>query len=48
MVFEIKDEREILGKAEIDKVYDTMSSATVLPGSAINRMKKGDLIIESP
>ena len=47
MVFEVKDARESLGRAEVDKVYDTMSSATVLPGSKINRMKKGDLIIES-
>ena len=47
MVFEVKDVRESLGRAEVDKVYDTMSSATVLPGSKISRMKKGDLIIES-
>ncbi|NQV04028.1 MAG: hypothetical protein HQ532_00870 [Candidatus Omnitrophica bacterium] len=47
MVFEVKDARESLGRAEVDKVYDTMSSATVLPGGNINRMKKGDLIIES-
>lgn len=47
MVFEVKDARESLGKAKVDKVYDTMSSATVLPGSKISRMKKGDLIIES-
>lgn len=47
MVFEIRNDKERLGKAEVDKVYDTMSSATVLPGSNINMMKKGDLIIES-
>ena len=47
MIFEIMDGTESLGKAEIDKVYDTMSSATVLPNSKISNMKKGNLIIES-
>lgn len=47
MIFEVRDITESLGKAEIDKVYDTMSSATILPGSTISGMKKGNLIIES-
>ncbi len=47
MIFEVRDGRQALGKAEVDKVYDTMSSATVFPGSAIGKMKKGDLIVES-
>ncbi|MFC1623933.1 hypothetical protein ACFL28_01250 [Candidatus Omnitrophota bacterium] len=44
---EIRDGSKLLGRAEIDKVYDTMSSATVLPGSNINNIKKGNLVIES-
>ncbi len=47
MTFDIMDGAKTLGQAEIDKVYDTMSSATVLPGSKINEMKKGNTIIES-
>lgn len=47
MKFDIVDGARTLGQAEIDKVYDTMSSATVLPGSRINEMKKGNTIIES-
>jgi len=47
MLVLVKDGTSLLGKAEVDKVYETMSSATVLPGSSINRMKKGNLIIES-
>lgn len=47
MVFEIREGSEFLGKAEIDKVYETMSSATLLPGSNINFIKKGNLVIES-
>ncbi|MDP8231013.1 MAG: hypothetical protein P9L93_07965 [Candidatus Gorgyraea atricola] len=47
MKFEVRDGTELLGVAEINKVYDTMSSATVLPGGNINRMKKGNFIIES-
>lgn len=47
MIFEVRDGVEFLGKAEIDKVYDTMASATILSGGAVDRMKKGDLIIES-
>ncbi|MBU1007437.1 MAG: hypothetical protein KKH08_07635 [Candidatus Omnitrophica bacterium] len=47
IAFEVKDVRDSLGRVEIDKVYDTMSSATVLPGGDVGRMKKGDLVIES-
>lgn len=47
MIFEVKEGKEYLGNVEIDKVYDTMSSATVLTGARINDMKKGNLIIES-
>ncbi|MFA4991942.1 MAG: hypothetical protein WC569_05120 [Candidatus Omnitrophota bacterium] len=47
MIFEVRDGEDLLGKAEIDKVYDTMSSASVLPGGRISDMKKGNLIIES-
>lgn len=47
MVFEIREGTEFLGKAEIDKVYDTMSSATILPGAKISNIKKGNLVIES-
>ncbi|MFC1621002.1 hypothetical protein ACFL2G_01740 [Candidatus Omnitrophota bacterium] len=47
MKFEVRDGTELLGVAEINKVYDTMSSATILPGGNINRMKKGNSIIES-
>lgn len=47
MLFDIKNGNELLAKAEIDKVYDTMSSATVLPGGKINDIKKGHVIIES-
>jgi len=45
--FDVMDGAKFLGQAEIDKVYDTMSSATVLPGAKINDMKKGNVIIES-
>lgn len=47
MRFEVRDGTEFLGNAEIDKIYDTMSSATVLPSGKISSMKKGNLIIES-
>ncbi|MBU1061188.1 MAG: hypothetical protein KJ957_00480 [Candidatus Omnitrophica bacterium] len=47
MVFEVRDGTNFLGKAKIDKIYDTMSSASVLPGTNINNIKKGNLIIES-
>ncbi|MBU0759371.1 MAG: hypothetical protein KKC66_01115 [Candidatus Omnitrophica bacterium] len=47
LVFEIREGTEFLAKAEIDKVYETMSSATVLPGGNINFIKKGNLVIES-
>ncbi|MFC1667615.1 hypothetical protein ACFL0P_07165 [Candidatus Omnitrophota bacterium] len=46
-LFEIRNNKGLLGKVEIDKVYDTMSSASVLPGAEINNIKKGDLVIES-
>ncbi|MEK6733050.1 MAG: hypothetical protein AABY55_05425 [Candidatus Omnitrophota bacterium] len=45
--FDVMDGSRFLGQVEIDKVYDTMSSATVLPGGKINDMKKGNTIIES-
>ena len=45
--FDVMDGQKFLGQVEIDKVYDTMSSATVLPGGKINDMKKGNAIIES-
>jgi len=45
--FDVMDGPRFLGQVEIDKVYDTMSSATVLPGCKINDMKKGNTIIES-
>lgn len=45
--FEIREGTELLAKAEIDKVYETMSSATVLSGGKINFIKKGNLVIES-
>lgn len=45
--FDVMDGARFLGQAEIDKVYDTMSSATILPDAKINDMKKGNVIIES-
>lgn len=47
MLFEVREGREYLGKAEVDKIYDTMSSATILPGADISNIKKGNLVIES-
>lgn len=47
MVFDIRGNGRLLGKAEIDKIYNTMSSASILPGSDINNIKKGNLIVES-
>lgn len=47
MKFDVMDGPKFLGQAEIDKVYDTMSSATVLSGGRINDMKKGNVIVES-
>ncbi len=47
MKFDVMDGPKFLGKAEIDKVYDTMSSAAILPGGKINDMKKGNVIVES-
>jgi len=47
MKFDVMDGPKLLGQAEIDKVYDTMSSATILPGGKISDMKKGNAIVES-
>lgn len=47
MKFDVMDGQRFLGQVEIDKVYDTMSSATVLTGGKINDMKKGNVIVES-
>jgi len=47
MKFDVMDGQRFLGQAEIDKVYDTMSSAAMLPGARINDMKKGNVIVES-
>ena len=47
MKFDVMDGSRFLGQAEIDKVYDTMSSAAMLPGARINDMKKGNVIVES-
>jgi hypothetical protein len=47
MKFDVMDGSRFLGQAEIDKVYDTMSSAAILPGAKINDMKKGNVIVES-
>lgn len=44
--FDVMDGTRSLGQVEVDKVYDTMSSATVLPGSKINDIKKGNAIVE--
>ncbi len=47
IIFEVKDGREFLGKVEVDKIYDTMSSASIMPGADISNIKKGNLVIES-
>ncbi|PIP67752.1 MAG: hypothetical protein COW92_04825 [Candidatus Omnitrophica bacterium CG22_combo_CG10-13_8_21_14_all_43_16] len=47
MKFDVMDGAKFLGQAEVDKVYDTMSSAAVLAGARINDMKKGNVIVES-
>jgi len=47
IIFEIRDGADFMGKAKVDKVYDTMSSATLMPGSSISRIRKGNLVIES-
>ena len=47
MKFDVMDGPKFLGQAEIDKIYDTMSSAAILPGGKINDMKKGNVIVES-
>ncbi len=47
MKFDVMDGPKFLGQAEIDKVYDTMSSAAILSGGKINDMKKGNVIVES-
>jgi len=46
MKFDVMDGSKLLGQAQIDKIYDTMSSATILPGGNINDMKKGNVIVE--
>jgi len=46
MKFDVMDGSKFLGQAQIDKIYDTMSSATVLSGGKINDMKKGNVIVE--
>ncbi|MFA5388903.1 MAG: hypothetical protein WC312_04015 [Candidatus Omnitrophota bacterium] len=45
--FDVMDGSRVLGQVEIDKVYDTMSSAAILPGAKINDMKKGNTLVES-
>ncbi|MDP6685355.1 MAG: hypothetical protein QGI05_00205, partial [Candidatus Omnitrophota bacterium] len=47
MVFELRDGEVLLAKSEIEKVYDTMSSATLMPGADLSKIKKGNLVIES-
>ncbi len=47
ILLEIRDGAKFLGRAKVDKVYDTMSSASILPGSDINNIKKGNFVIES-
>jgi len=47
MVFEVRDGSNFLGKVKVDKIYDTMSSAVMLPGTHIDSIKKGNLVIES-
>ncbi|MFH1782672.1 MAG: hypothetical protein ABH848_03545 [Candidatus Omnitrophota bacterium] len=48
MYIEIRDSRNLLlGEAEIDKVYETMSSANLLEGADINTIKRGNIVIES-
>jgi len=44
--FDVMDGAKLLGQVQIDKVYDTMSSATVLADGKINDMKKGNVIVE--
>jgi myosin heavy subunit len=47
IALEIRNGTEFLGRAKVDKIYDTMSSASLLPGADINNIKKGNLVIES-
>ncbi len=47
MKFELRDGTELIARAEVDKVYDTMSSATILSGGSTGRVRKGNLVIES-
>jgi len=44
--FDVMDDYKFLGQAQIDKIYDTMSSAIILPGGNIKDMKKGNVIVE--
>ncbi|MFH1478861.1 MAG: hypothetical protein ABIG92_03695 [Candidatus Omnitrophota bacterium] len=47
MLMEIRGSGRLLGEAEVDKVYDTMSSANLLEGSDVGNIKRGNLVIES-
>lgn len=47
MLFEIQSDGQSLGRVEIDKIYETMSSATMLPGTRTLEVKKGDSVIEA-
>ncbi len=47
MVFDVRDGNELLAKAEIEKIYDTMSSLAILPGGEIENIRKGNSVIES-
>ncbi len=48
MLFDIVDDgNELLAKAEIEKIYDTMSSLAILPGGEIGSIRKGNSVIES-
>jgi len=47
MLFDVRDGNELLAKAEIEKIYDTMSSLAILPGGEISSIKKGNSVIES-
>ena len=47
MLFDVTDGDELLAKAEIEKIYDTMSSLAILPGGEIDSIRKGNSVIES-
>lgn len=46
MVFEVQRDGQTLGTVEIDKIYETMSSATMLPGTRTLDIRKGDSVVE--